>query len=95
MKYLEIGDGITWGKIHPDASKEIHKLLEDKGYEMYLKTSQRKFSVEDSFIWNGKYWLTCHINSIENPLSYEQIKSKILGHDWQNQNISESNYEIY
>lgn len=85
---LEVGDGITWGEIYPDKSKEIHQLLEDNGYKMYRMTTNRNFALEYTFCWDGQYWLTCVESSITNPLSYEQIKAKILG-------ITEPSYEIY
>lgn len=88
MKYLEIGDGITWGKEYPKKSEEIHQLLENNGYKTYVKTSKRIFSEDDSFKWDGRHWLTCYDHSVQNPLSYEQIKAKILG-------VTEPQYEIY
>ncbi len=90
MKNLEIGDGITWGDKHPDKSQEIHQLLEDSGFCMYRTTKSRagSWDYEDTFYWDGKCWLTCTALSITNPLSYEQIKAKILG-------ITEPSYEIY
>ena len=88
MKHLEIGDGISFGKSHPEQAKEVSVMLEELGYKQYLPPSQRIFGKEQYFYWDGEHWLSCNNHNVKNDLSFDQIKAKASG-------VINLQYEIY
>lgn len=93
MKYqFNEGDGITHLTATVKEREEITKLLKKNKYPLYSDYQNRPWYGGNSFQNNFRFnkqgkWVTSSVKQVTNPMTFEEMKNKILNLDPQ--------YEIY